>query len=105
MPFYEYRCQECGHQFDVLQKISDEPLKDCPDCQKPALVKLVSAPAFRLSGSGWYETDFKTDKDKKKNLAESRGDSGEKKSGSDAGKSETKPAVEKKTDKPKPTAA
>lgn len=72
MPIYEYRCTECGHRFDVLQKMSDEALKDCPDCGKPALTKLVSAPAFRLAGSGWYETDFKTDKDKKKNLVDSK---------------------------------
>lgn len=69
MPIYEYLCEECGHQFDTLQKMSDEPLKDCPACQAPALTKLVSAPSFRLSGSGWYETDFKSDQDKKKNLA------------------------------------
>lgn len=105
MPFYEYRCQECGHQFDVLQKISDELLRDCPDCQKPALVKLVSAPAFRLSGSGWYETDFKTDRDKKRNLADAKSDSGEKKTGADTSKKDAKPAVDKKADKPKPTAA
>lgn len=105
MPFYEYRCQECGHQFDVLQKISDELLRDCPACQKPALVKLVSAPAFRLSGSGWYETDFKTDRDKKRNLADSKTDFGEKKPGADTSKKDAKPAVDKKADKPKPTAA
>ena len=71
MPIYEYQCGECGHQFDTLQKMSDEPLKDCPECMAPALTKLVSAPSFRLSGSGWYETDFKNDSDKKKNLTSS----------------------------------
>jgi len=70
MPIYEYQCKDCGHQFDVLQKMSDEPLRDCPECMEPALTKLVSAPSFRLSGSGWYETDFKTDNDKKKNLTD-----------------------------------
>lgn len=70
MPIYEYQCTDCGHQFDALQKMSDKPLKDCPECMEPALTKLVSAPSFRLSGSGWYETDFKSDSDKKKNLAE-----------------------------------
>jgi putative FmdB family regulatory protein len=70
MPFYEYQCQACGAQVEVLQKISDAPLKKCPECGKSRLLKLVSAPAFRLAGGGWYETDFKTDKDKKRNLVE-----------------------------------
>jgi putative FmdB family regulatory protein len=70
MPFYEYQCQACGAQVEVLQKISDAPLKKCPECGKSRLQKLVSAPSFRLAGGGWYETDFKTDKDKKRNLVE-----------------------------------
>jgi len=68
MPIYEYSCQQCGHRMDVLQKISDEPKTICPACQNPALVKWVSAAGFRLSGSGWYETDFKKETDKKRNL-------------------------------------
>jgi len=60
MPIYEYQCEACGHVFETLQKISEQPLVDCPDCGKPALKKLVSAAAFRLKGGGWYETDFKT---------------------------------------------
>ncbi len=68
MPFYEYQCQACGAQAEVLQKISDGPLKKCPDCGKSKMVKLVSAPVFRLKGGGWYETDFKSDQDKKRNL-------------------------------------
>jgi putative FmdB family regulatory protein len=71
MPFYEYQCQACGAQTEVMQKISDAPLKKCPECGKSRLVKLVSAPVFRLKGGGWYETDFKTDKDNKRNLVES----------------------------------
>ncbi len=67
MPIYEYQCQECSHQMEALQKISDAPLTDCPACSKPTLGKLISAPGFRLAGSGWYETDFKTGA--KKNLA------------------------------------
>jgi putative FmdB family regulatory protein len=59
MPIYEYECELCGHALDALQKLSDEPLRDCPACSKPALRKRVSAPRFRLKGSGWYETDFK----------------------------------------------
>jgi len=67
MPIYEYRCAECGHEMEKLQKISDAPLTDCPACGKPALQKLVSAAGFRLKGGGWYETDFKSGK--KKNIA------------------------------------
>ena len=82
MPIYEYVCNECGHEFDKLQKISDAPLEDCPDCEKPALKKKISAPGFRLAGSGWYETDFKADKQKnlsKSDSAEKSGDSEAKK--------------------------
>ncbi len=71
MPIYEYQCTDCGHEFDELQKMDDEPLTDCPECAKASLVKLVSAPSFRLKGSGWYETDFK--KDNRKNLADDTG--------------------------------
>jgi len=67
MPIYEYRCQACGHELEALQKLSEAPLTTCPACQEDSLRKLVSAAAFRLSGGGWYETDFK--KDNKRNLA------------------------------------
>ena len=67
MPIYEYQCQACQEEMEVLRKISDEPLVDCPACGKPSLKKKVSAAAFRLKGGGWYETDFKTGN--KKNLA------------------------------------
>lgn len=67
MPIYEYRCESCGHEMDKLQKIGDDVLVICPACQQPSLKKLISAAGFRLSGSGWYETDFK--KGSKKNLA------------------------------------
>lgn len=60
MPIYEYRCEACGAELEKLQKINDPPLQDCPECGKAALTKLVSASSFRLKGSGWYETDFKT---------------------------------------------
>jgi putative FmdB family regulatory protein len=66
MPIYEYYCEACGHKQEALQKISDSPLKDCNACHQPALKKIISAAGFRLSGSGWYETDFKGSK--KKNL-------------------------------------
>ena len=68
MPIYEYQCAACGHQFETLQKISDQPFSKCPDCGKDALKKLISASAFRLKGGGWYETDFKTGD--KKNVAQ-----------------------------------
>lgn len=61
MPIYEYACEKCGHQLEALQKISDPPLRKCPECGALRLKKLVSAPQFRLKGSGWYETDFKKD--------------------------------------------
>ena len=67
MPIYEYLCQACGKELEALQKISEERLKDCPACGAASLQKKVSAAAFRLKGSGWYETDFKTGN--KKNLA------------------------------------
>lgn len=80
MPIYEYQCQACKHQLEQIQKISDPPLTDCPECKEPALKKKISAAAFRLSGSGWYETDFKKGGNKK-NLVE-KGDASSKESGS-----------------------
>jgi putative FmdB family regulatory protein len=68
MPFYEYQCQGCGAHHEALQKMSDAPLKRCPACGKPKLQRLVSAPVFRLKGGGWYETDFKSDQERKRNL-------------------------------------
>ncbi len=70
MPFYEYQCTKCGHEEEVLQKISDKPLKKCAACGKSSMKKKVSATAFRLKGSGWYETDFKSGS--KKNLADKK---------------------------------
>src|ERR1700693_4981970 len=70
MPFYEYQCKSCGHDLEAMQKISDPPLKKCPHCGKSQLQRLMSAPVFRLKGGGWYETDFKGDKDNQRNLAE-----------------------------------
>ena len=86
MPIYEYECNACGHKMEALQKMTDDPLKDCPGCEQPQLRKKISAAGFRLKGSGWYETDFKSGN--KKNLA---GD-----------KSESKPAA-KKDSKPTST--
>ncbi len=86
MPIYEYRCAECGHEMEKLQKISDAPLTDCPACGKPALQKLVSAAGFRLKGGGWYETDFKSGK--KKNIAKADSE----KKGDAKSKSDPKPS-------------
>lgn len=69
MPFYEYRCEACGHELEALQKMSDDPLVSCPACNEDKLKKRISAAGFRLKGSGWYETDFKSGK--KKNIASS----------------------------------
>ncbi|MDH5446628.1 MAG: zinc ribbon domain-containing protein [Gammaproteobacteria bacterium] len=81
MPIYEYECQDCGHQLEAIQKISDDPLKDCPECGKASLQKQISASGFRLKGGGWYETDFKSGS--KKNIA---GDSSSKTSSGSSGK-------------------
>ena len=96
MPIYEYVCSDCGHEFEKLQKMSDAPVRDCPACQEQSLKKKISAPGFRLSGSGWYETDFKSDK--QKNL--SKADSADKDSASKSNKAEdagaSKPGPDKK---------
>ena len=93
MPIYGYLCKKCEHTLDVLQKISDDPLVDCPECGEPQLRRQLSAPRFRLKGTGWYETDFK--KDKQRNLHDDK--EGPKK---DEAKKDDKPAAEaaKKTD-------
>jgi putative FmdB family regulatory protein len=90
MPIYEYVCNECDHAHEALQKLSDAPLIDCPACAKPAMKKMISAPQFRLSGSGWYETDFKSSK--QKNLT----DSGDKK-GTDSGDKKSTDSSDKKS--------
>ncbi len=66
MPIYEYQCEHCEHKMEAIQKISDDPLKECPECKQETLRKLVSAAAFKLKGDGWYETDFKDKKPQKK---------------------------------------
>jgi putative FmdB family regulatory protein len=70
MPIYEYECRQCQHRKEVLQKMSDAPLKECDQCQTPSMKKLISSAGFRLKGSGWYETDFKTSG--QKNLAKAQ---------------------------------
>ena len=65
MPIYEYQCGGCGHQLEALQKFSDAPLTQCPECGKDTLKKLISSTSFQLKGTGWYVTDIR-DKDKPK---------------------------------------
>jgi putative FmdB family regulatory protein len=72
VPIYEYACRKCNHTLDALQKLNDAPLVECPECGEPELRRLISAPRFRLKGQGWYETDFK--KDKQRNLQSSDGE-------------------------------
>ncbi|MGJ4804405.1 FmdB family zinc ribbon protein [Luteimonas sp. SDU82] len=69
MPIYAFRCEQCGHDFDRLQKLSDPDPEVCPSCGAAAVKRAVTAPSFRLAGGGWYETDFKKDGDRKRNLA------------------------------------
>lgn len=99
MPFYEYTCAECGHHHEELQKVGDPPLRKCPECGKNSLTRLVSAPVFRLKGGGWYETDFKSEQEKKRNLAAEK-DAGEAAKPAEAkGEAAAKPA-EKAAEKP-----
>ena len=91
MPIYEYACRKCNHTLDALQKMSDAPLVECPECGEPELQRLISAPRFRLKGDGWYETDFK--KDKQRNLLSSDGEPPKEKSADkSAAKDTPKPA-------------
>ena len=106
MPIYAFECTQCGHSFDRLQKLSDPDPDTCPSCSAQAVKRQLTAPSFRLAGSGWYETDFKKDGDKKRNLAD--GGEGAKPSGeakpaadtssapkSDAPKADAKPSASK----------
>jgi len=100
VPIYEYACKSCEHTLDALQKMSDDPLVECPECAKPALKRLISAPRFRLKGQGWYETDFKTDN--QRNLAKDDAEKvkpaakSDKKESAEKTKTESKPGTESK---------
>jgi putative FmdB family regulatory protein len=103
MPFYEYQCGACGHHHEELQKVTDRALRKCPACGRPSLKRLVSAPVFRLKGGGWYETDFKNDKESKRNLAGEKEPPPEK---AKVDKADAKPAEKKpESAAPKPAAA
>ena len=95
MPIYEYRCTECGHQTEVLQKISEPPLTVCTACGKPSLTKLLSAAGFQLKGSGWYATDFKGASRKPESKSESKPDA--KADSKSDSKSDAKPEAKPET--------
>ncbi|MGH8032813.1 MAG: FmdB family zinc ribbon protein [Luteimonas sp.] len=82
MPIYAYRCTACAHDFDRLQKLSDPDPETCPHCAAATVTRQLTAPSFRLAGSGWYETDFKKDSDKKRNLVETADTTGKHNGGS-----------------------
>jgi len=105
MPFYEYECPHCGYDEEVLQKITDKPLTKCPSCGKKGLRKLMSAPVFRLKGSGWYETDFKSDKENKRNLHGADKEEAKAETKTEAPKSETPKAEAPKTEASKSEAS
>ena len=94
MPIYAFECTQCGHRFDRLQKLSDPDPDTCPSCGQSTVKRQITAPAFRLAGSGWYETDFKKDGDKKRNLAGDAAKPAESKPG--AKPEAAKPAAESK---------
>lgn len=69
MPIYEYECPRCEHRFEELIRLSDPDPEACPACGQSSVRRRISAPSFRLAGTGWYETDFKSDRERKRNLA------------------------------------
>lgn len=99
MPIYEYRCSSCGHELEALQKLAEAPLVTCPTCHANALVKLMSASAFQLKGSGWYATDFKSSGTKpvEKPSSESAGEGKSADASASASKSEAKPDTNSET--------
>src|SRR6478736_10170645 len=111
MPIYAFECTGCGHHFERLQRLSDVDPSECPECQSNEVRRQLTAPSFRLAGGGWYETDFKKDGDKKRNLAE-KGEGGGKSeapAGGDAAKAsssgDAKPAAPAPTPAAAPTTA
>ena len=101
MPIYGYVCKNCDHTLDVLQKISDDPLVNCPECGEPQLKRQLSAPRFRLKGSGWYETDFKKDNQRnlhgeKETAKKDEPKKGDKPAAESTAKADSKPAASSK---------
>jgi len=113
MPIYEFECSACGDQFERLQKLSDPDPSVCPKCGAERVKRRLTAPAFRLAGSGWYETDFKKDGDRKRNLAakdeapkaDTKADSGEAKKKPDDAKPKPEAKEAKTPAKPQGTAS
>lgn len=113
MPIYAYECQQCGHRFDLLQRLSDPDPETCPACEAAAVKRALTAAAFRLKGSGWYETDFKKDKETRRNLVDSgepakageAATSAEGKGGSAPAKAEATPAKTDSTPVASPAAS
>lgn len=85
MPIYEYKCGECGHQLEAIQKVTEDPLKECPACGRPELKRLISAAGFQLKGTGWYATDFKNKGQKKEEKKDSKQEQGDKSGTSGSG--------------------
>lgn len=103
MPIYAFECTACGHSFDKLQKLSDPDPETCPSCAAASVKRQLTAPAFRLAGGGWYETDFKKDGDRKRNLAE--GGEGASKGGESKGSGGSSAEAAKPAAKPAETPA
>jgi putative FmdB family regulatory protein len=104
MPIYGYACKSCDHAFDVLQKMSEPRLVECPECGEASLQKQLSAPKFRLKGEGWYETDFKTG-DKRNLAGESEPKADDKKADSKEKPAKSDVTAEPKAETPKKTEA
>jgi putative FmdB family regulatory protein len=105
MPFYEYECTSCKFYVEALQKISDPPLTQCPSCKKKTMKKLVSAPNFRLKGGGWYETDFKSEQETKRNLAKDEAPAEAKSDAKESKESKSEPKETKPESKAAPAKA
>jgi putative FmdB family regulatory protein len=103
VPIYEYKCDECDHRLEKLQKISDDPIKTCPECGEDGLRKLVSAAAFKLKGTGWYETDFKDKKPKKDSTTSTPSKNKETKESNAGNKSESKTSTSDTKTETKPS--
>jgi putative FmdB family regulatory protein len=106
MPIYEYRCADCGHRLEALQRLADKPLLVCPACGKESLIKLISAVGFQLKGSGWYATDFKNSGSKPPEKSAAKDDAG---GGGDTSKAEgssaaTSSVAQKSDNAPSPAA-
>ena len=95
MPIYAYKCSSCGHEKDVLQKVSDAPLTGCPACGSASFAKQLTAAGFQLKGSGWYATDFKNGSAAKSgdNPADSKSGSGDSKPAAEPSGKTTAPAA------------